>query len=163
VQHLADLGHRRIIHVDGGRAPGASARRRGYRAAMRRAGLGAQAALVAAGDTEEDGASAAREIMAAELPHAVITYNDRCAAGLLETFAQARVLVPDEVSVVGYDDSHVARLPYLRLTTIRQDTVTLAQIAVERAVGRLEGTEFPDREVVIAPRLVVRGSTALRH
>ena len=60
VDHLAGLGHRRIAHIDGGRAPGAAERRRGYRQAMQRHGLAAEIRIVPGGLTEDDGAAAAR-------------------------------------------------------------------------------------------------------
>ena len=166
VEHLAGLGHRRIVHLDGGRAPAAGARRRGYRAAMRRVGLAAEIRIVPCGEREEDGADAARtlhEAMPAEgLPDAVITYNDRSAVGLLDVLARLGVDVPGQLSVVGYDDSHIARLPYFRLTTVSQDPERLAALAVGRAVERIAGGSPTDRGIVLTPRLVVRGTTAPR-
>jgi DNA-binding LacI/PurR family transcriptional regulator len=77
-------------------------------------------------------------------------------------FARARVAVPDQVSVVGSSSRQIARLPYLQLTTVSQDTGRLAALAVERAVARLDGQPVRERDVVLAPHLVVRGTTA-RH
>lgn len=159
VDHLVERGHRRIVHVDGGRAPGAAARRNGYRSAMEKHGLAAGIAVVHGGEREEDGAAAAREFAEHGLPDAVITYNDRSAVGLLDVFARSRVAVPDDVSVVGYDDSQVARLPYLRLTTVSQDAGTLARLSVHRALARLDKQVVADREVILAPHLVIRGTT----
>jgi DNA-binding LacI/PurR family transcriptional regulator len=160
VDHLADLGHRRIVHVDGGRAPGAAVRRNGYRAAMKSRGLGAETRTVAAGEREEDGAAAADQLADQGLPDAVISYNDRSAVGLLDVFARRGIAVPDSLSVVGYDDSQIARLPYLRLTTVSQDTGRLAALAVRRAIARLDGEAVAEREVLLQPHLVVRGTTA---
>jgi DNA-binding LacI/PurR family transcriptional regulator len=157
VDHLVALGHRDIVHVDGARGPGSAARRAGYRAALRRHGLVPR--VVAGGSTEEDGAAAARALYAAP-PTAVLTYNDRCAVGLLDVFVRSGIAVPDDVSVVGYDDSQVARLPYLRLTTVSQDASRLAAWAVRRAVARLDHEPIAEREVVLTPHLVVRGTTA---
>ncbi len=88
-----------------------------------------------------------------------MTYNDRSAVGLLDVFARLGVAVPRDTSVVGYDDSQVARLPYLRLTTVSQDAGQLANLAVERAVARLEHEQIANRHVILAPHLVVRGTT----
>jgi DNA-binding LacI/PurR family transcriptional regulator len=160
VDHLAELGHRAIVHVDGGRAPGSAARRSAYRTAMHRRGLAEQARVVPGGEAEEDGAAAARELADRTPPTAVLTYNDRCAVGLLDVFVRAGIAVPDDISVVGYDDSPVARLPHLRLTTVSQDAAQLASLAVQRAIARLEGGAVDAREVVLTPHLAVRGTTA---
>ncbi|MFI6574163.1 LacI family DNA-binding transcriptional regulator [Nocardiopsis sp. NPDC050513] len=161
VDHLAALGHRAIAHIDGGRAPGSADRRRGYRAAMRRHGLADQVHVLPGGLTEEDGAAAARALLAARpRPTAVLAFNDRCATGVLDAFLRSGVAVPDEISVVGFDDSRLARLAHVDLTTVGQDITRMAELAVGLAVARLEGEEAPDTETVIAPRLVVRGTTA---
>jgi DNA-binding LacI/PurR family transcriptional regulator len=161
VDHLVALGHRDIAHIDGGRAPGAADRRRGYRTAMNRHGLDDRVRVLPGGLTEEDGAAAARTLLAADpRPTAVLAFNDRCATGVLDAFLRAGVPVPDEVSVVGFDDTRLARLAHIDLTTVGQDIPRLAELAVGRAIARLEGKATPDRETVIAPRLVVRGTTA---
>ncbi|UUU26611.1 LacI family DNA-binding transcriptional regulator [Streptomyces sp. DSM 40750] len=162
VDHLVALGHRDIVHIDGGRAPGAADRRRGFRTAMNRHGLADRARLVPGGMTEEDGAAAARTLLtAAARPTAVLAFNDHCATGVLDTFLRARVAVPDEISVVGFDDSHLARLAHIDLTTVGQEVHHMARMAVERAVARLEGEAAGDDwESVIPPRLVTRSTTA---
>jgi DNA-binding LacI/PurR family transcriptional regulator len=160
VDHLADLGHRRIAYVDGGRAPAAAARRAGYRAAMRRRRLAAQLQVISGGEREDDGAQVARDLAQDELPDAVITYNDRSAVGVLDVFARRGIDVPGEISVVGYDDSQIARLSYLQLTTVSQDIAVLSRLAVQRAVDRLEGNLVESTDIVVTPHLVVRGTTA---
>jgi len=162
VDHLVEGGHRSIVHVDGGRAPAAAERRNGYKAAMRRHGLADLIRVIAAGESEEDGAAAARLLADEGVPDAVLTYNDRSAVGLLDVFVRSGIVVPDDVSVVGFDDSQVARLPYLRLTTVSQDAARLAALAVERAVARLEQHQVDGREIILAPHLVVRGTTSHR-
>jgi DNA-binding LacI/PurR family transcriptional regulator len=161
VDHLVNLGHRRILHVDGGTGPVSAARRRAYRAAMRRRGLDQQVRVIRGGISQEDGSSAARLLLAEDaLPSAVIAYNDDVAAGLVESFGGAGVSIPDKVSVVGWDDSSLAQLPHINLTTIRQDADVMTRLAVERAVARIHDDPVADREQVLPPRLVVRGSTA---
>jgi len=162
VEHLAALGHQAVAHVDGGRAPNSADRRAAFRAAMRGAGLASGAMVLAGGPSEEDGAEAARLLIDRGLPDAVVTYNDRSAVGLLDVFARTGVTVPSQVSVVGYDDSQVARLPYLRLTTVSQDVESMASQAVQRAVARLEGDEPAGRQIVLSPHLVVRDTTGAR-
>jgi len=159
VDHLVSLGDRDVVHIDGGRAPGAADRRRGYRTAMHRHGL--PSSFVPGGLTEEDGAAAARGLLAAESrPTAVLAFNDQCAAGVLDVFLRAGIGVPGQVSVVGFDDSRLARLTHVNLTTVGQDIPRLADLAVVRALARLEGQDGPGTETVVAPRLIVRGTTA---
>jgi DNA-binding LacI/PurR family transcriptional regulator len=158
VDHLAALGHRSIAHIDGGRAPGAADRRRGYRDAMRRHGLDRHVRIVAGGLTEEEGAAAARALLG-DPPTAVTVFNDRCATGVLDVLGRHRLSIPDDVSVVGYDDSRLARLAHVNLTTIAQDTATMTRLAVARAVDRIDGSAVAHREIVVPPHLVVRGTT----
>ena len=162
LDHLISLGHREIAFVDGGKGAVASTRRRGYRTAMRRAGL---ASRVIAGDhTEEGGIRAGRSLVAAgDRPTAVVASNDRCAVGLLDAFLRAGVDVPGAMSVVGYDDSTLARLAHIDLTTVNQDAPAQAHHAVAAAVSRLDEARTDRVEVVLRPQLVIRGSTADRH
>jgi DNA-binding LacI/PurR family transcriptional regulator len=159
---LVDLGHRRIAHIDGGRAPGAVDRRRGYRDAMRHHGLDADQRIVAGGLTEENGAEAARALLA-DPPTAVTVFNDRCATGALDVFRRAGLAVPGDISVVGYDNSRLAQLAHVNLTTIAQDTTAMSTLAVNRAINRIAGTTVAQREVIIPPHLVIRGTTAAKH
>ena len=139
VDHLVSLGHRAIVHVDGGNLPGSAYRSRGYEKAMRRHRLGREARILPGDHTEESGASAARQLMDDDrLPTAIFASNDRCAHGVLATLVRAGVAVPDDVSVVGFDDSGVARLSFIDLTTIRQDVIRMAESAVHAIVERLE-------------------------
>lgn len=158
VDHVADLGHSAIAYLDGGRGTIAAGRRRGYTAAMRRRGL---APSVLLGErTEESGSRAARTLLdSGVLPTAVVAYNDRAAVGLLDVFSRAGVAVPGAVSVVGYDDSPLARLAHVDLTTVSQNPPLQAEHALAAVVERLDEGRTGHREVVLPPRLVVRGST----
>lgn len=159
IRHLTDLGHRKITFVDGGNGAVASARRRGYREAMRRAGL--QTLVIPGDHTEEGGIHAARLLVAApDRPSAVVASNDRCAVGLLDALVRAGLDVPGDISIVGYDDSTLARLAHIDLTTVNQDAPAQARHAVAAAVSRLDEDRADAVEVVLRPRLVVRGSTA---
>ena len=160
VDHLVALGHRRIAHVDGGRAAGAAERRRGFREAVLRHSL-EEVQVLPGGPGEEDGARAARRLLAGDgLPTAVAAFNDRCAVGLLDVLSRAGISVPGAVSVVGYDDSRLARLSSVDLTTVAQDAVLMTTLAVGRAIDRLDGGPPGARQQVVPPRLVVRNSTA---
>ena len=126
VDHLVALGHHEIVHIDGGRAPGAADRRRGYRTAMRRHGLSAR--VLPGGLSEEDGAAAAGALLTSQArPTAVLAFNDQCATGVLDVFLRAGVAVPGQISVVGFDDSHLARLAHINLTSVGQDIPRLGR------------------------------------
>ena len=159
VEHLVGLGHTRLVHVDGGAAAGAEERRRGFGAAVDAAGLG-PAVTERGGLTEDDGAAAAGRLLTrGPLPTGVAVFNDQSAAGLMDVLQQAGSRWPEDVSVVGYDDSPLARTRWARLTTVRQDVDALARLAVRRAIERVDAPDLPAREDLVAPSLVVRGST----
>jgi Transcriptional regulators len=158
VAYLAGLGHRDITYLDGGPGTIAAGRVRGYDRAMRRAGLTAR--IVTGDHTEESGMRAARMLLDGDtLPTAVVTFNDRSAVGLLDVLVRAGVDVPGAVSVIGYDDSPLARLAHVDLTTVSQNTRQLSEHAVAAVVQRLDGGRTEHREVVLPPHLVVRGTT----
>ena len=91
---------------------------------------------------------------------AVTVFNDRCATGVLDVLHRAGLTVPGDISVIGYDDSRLARLSHVNLTTVAQDAEQMTTLAVTRAIDRVNGTPVNHRELVIPPRLVVRGTTA---
>lgn len=160
VEHLVGLGHRRVLHLDGGRAPGAVERSRGYRRAARAAGFPEW--CLPGGLTEREGAAAASAMLAGDLPTAVFAFNDRCALGVMDVLIRAGISVPQQVSVLGFDDSPLAGLAHVDLTTVRQDAAGLAEAAVGRVVARLDGgsVDAGAADIVREPTLVVRGSTA---
>jgi DNA-binding LacI/PurR family transcriptional regulator len=160
VDHLVGLGHRAIAFLDGGRGTIAADRRRGYRSAMRRHGL-ADAIRILPGDhSEAAGSQAAAAVRGGGgVGTAVVASNDRSAVGLVDALARAGIEVPGGLSVVGYDDSALARLAHINLTSVSQDGRRQAEEAVTAAVSRLDDGGAPTIEIVLAPRLVVRGST----
>jgi DNA-binding LacI/PurR family transcriptional regulator len=159
VEHLLALGHTNIAHIDGGKAPGTPERRTGYRNTLRTAGL--KPLILAGGPTEDDGARAAKSFLEdAPEATAVTVFNDRSAVGFLDIIRQSR-RVPDELSVIGYDNTTLAALSHINLTTIAQDADRLADLAVTRGVDRLNGEPRAD-EQTIAPTLITRETTA-RH
>jgi DNA-binding LacI/PurR family transcriptional regulator len=89
-----------------------------------------------------------------------VTYNDASAVGLLDALVRSGVDVPGQVSVVGYDDSPLSRLAHVDLTTVSQESREQMRHAVAAVVERLDGGRTGHREVVVPPRLVVRGTTA---
>ncbi|WP_137119616.1 LacI family DNA-binding transcriptional regulator [Segeticoccus rhizosphaerae] len=168
VDHLVGLGHEAIAYVDGPRGPIATARRRGYREAMRRHGLGAAVDVRAGGDHEASGMGAGQDLLGkprTRRPSAVVTFNDRCAVGVLNAALRHGVDVPGDLSLVGYDDSPLARLATVDLTSVSQDPAALATATMDALAARLDGAAAGSRSaagetVVVAPALIVRGSTA---
>lgn len=161
VDHLVGLGHRAITYVDGGKGVIATDRRRGYRTAMRRHGLDTYIRVLRGDHTEAAGERAARQLLdGAELPTAVVAFNDQCAIGVLAALSRAGVAVPGQVSVAGYDDDTLSRLSCFNLTTVSQSAEEQARHAVTAAVERLDQGRTESREVVLTPRLVLRGTTA---
>ena len=111
------------------------------------------------GRTEDSGAAAARSLLADRRPTAVVAFNDRCATGVLDTFIRAGLSIPGDISLVGYDDSRLARLSHIDMTTVGQDAAAMGRHAVRRAIEELDGGPAGDREIVLAPHLVVRATT----
>lgn len=156
VEHLASLGHSKIVHVDGGTAVSAQERSEAFRIEMRARGL--EPRVIPGGPGEEDGLRAVQSLRD-NLPTAVVAFNDRSALGLIEGFRANGLKVPSDVSVLGYDDSQLARLSFMQLSSVSQDAPLLAAAAVDRAVDRIEGTLTP-AHVVRTPHLVIRKTSA---
>lgn len=162
VDHVVDLGHTQICHADGGGGPNSAERRGSYQERMREHGLEQDIDIVTSAYTEEDGARAAHTLLArGTLPTAVLCGNDRSAFGLIETLIRAGVRIPEDISVVGYDDSNIASLSFLNLTTIRHDPTRLAELAVAAVVDRLDNhSHLPPTQTRVEAQLVVRQTTA---
>ncbi len=161
IDYLVELGHRDIVHVDGGNKPGGPERRRAYRDAMRSHGLEDRMRILPGNHFEEGGVEAAQLLLKEEnpLPTAVFAANDLCAIGVLDVLTRAGVKVPEQVSIVGYDDSHVAGLSHIDLTTVRQDVPRLAQSAVAAADEQLRGERESGAILKLESKLVVRGTS----
>jgi len=160
VDHLAALGHRDIAYIDAAALPLNTERRTAYAAAMRAYGLGSFVRFLPASNTEAAGAELAGKLLAAQsLPTAVVAYNDMVAIGLLLALRDAGVSVPQDVSIVGYDDTRSAGWSSVDLTSVKQNGAELARIATMWAT---EGTAKPEesRTELVPPRLVTRSSTA---
>jgi LacI family transcriptional regulator len=162
-EHLLRLGHRRIAAITGPPRWMASGERlNGYRGALAAAGVLPDPALVREGDFEiEGGERAAAELLALrEPPTAIFGFNDNLAVGAMRAAQAAGLRVPEDVSVVGFDDSEQAAIVTPALTTVRQPLEEMGRMAVSLLTRLLEGQRVEALSVELATRLVVRASTA---
>ncbi|MCU1433192.1 MAG: LacI family DNA-binding transcriptional regulator [Actinotalea sp.] len=155
-RHLLDLGHAHVTHLSGPDEIDARERVRGWRDELEAAGVVAGDPIVAdwsAGQGYEVG----RRLVGGTLPTAVFAANDQLALGLLRAFAEAGVRVPDDISVVGFDDVDGSAHFSPPLTTVRQEFGPLGRRCVQLLLAAIAGhrTE-PD---LIEPHLVVRASS----
>jgi DNA-binding LacI/PurR family transcriptional regulator len=157
-QHLIELGHRTIAHVAGPRDwYQAEARDRGWRAAMAAAGLPADRHSY--GDwSPASGYRQGRRLAADPRVSAVFAANDQMSIGVLRAMAEAGRRVPEDVSVVGFDDIPESEFLTPPLTTIRQDFTVLGQAALRLLVGAMS-KDFPPEAQIVPPKLVQRKST----
>jgi DNA-binding LacI/PurR family transcriptional regulator len=165
VQHLAALGHRCIAFVSGPlRLRSAVARRDAFLKSMRDLGLTVPAEHMVEGNhTMEGGMSAMEQLISlADLPTAVLCSNDMTAIGALHALYRTTHKVPQEISVVGFDDIHLAQFMLPPLTTVQMSCKDLATAAVEalRAGIERDHPKASRMEWGIPTRLVVRQSTA---
>jgi DNA-binding LacI/PurR family transcriptional regulator len=164
VEHLLALGHRSICHISGPEDSSAATLRR---AEWERTTTSAGAAVgpLAFGDwSTESGYTAARQLLDADPSlTAMCVSNDEMAIGALHALADAGLAVPDDVSVVGFDDVLDPLLSRPRLTTVRQEFGYIARTGVETLVAMIGGQPPEVRRVVVPTRLVVRDSTAAAH
>ena len=162
VEHLAELGHRAITHIDGGPGAGSAVRRDGYIEAMRSLGLADSIDIVAGEYTEAAGREAAEVFLARPgLPTAVFCANDAMAAGVAAAIAEQGFTIPGDVSLVGYDNSMLAALHVLSLTSVRQPLDVLAEAAISALLLRIEDPQRTGTRVLVPTTLVVRRSTAI--
>ena len=157
-EHLVSLGHQRIAHLQG---PGliAALRRKGYESAMRAAGL--EPLVVAGGMSEESGYDATQRLLSrGERPTAIFAFNDIACIGALSAAADQGLRVPDELSLVGYDNTYLAKIRHLSLTSVDNGNIAVGLQAGKFILERRERPELPRRLHLVATQLMVRGSTA---
>jgi LacI family transcriptional regulator len=162
VRHLHELGHRRIATITGllDTKPGID-RLRGYREECQRLGLGYRDEYVTYGDYYfESGQAAARRLLALdERPTAIFAASDMMAIGVIRAAAEAGLSIPDDVSVVGFDDIQIAQHMHPPLTTLAQDKPGLGVAAARALLRQVEGSDSTE-PVTLPVELILRGSTA---
>lgn len=161
VEHLVELGHRRIVHLSGGDNSISQDRQRGYLHAMRAAHLARQSRVVPGGLTDGDGYFAANAALDLDpRPTALFAANDMSALGAIAAVQDRGLSVPGDVSVVGYDGMSLGALRTLSLTTVAQPLREMGAEAARRLFDRLERPTRRAAHVTVGVHLVRRGSTA---
>lgn len=164
-EHLLGLGHRRIGFVAGPvRLLCSRARLDGYRAALDGAGVAVDDALIVPGDFYHqagfDGCNALLDL--AEPPTALFAASDQMALGAIEALRRRGLRVPEDMSVVGFDDLPEVRWSAPPLTTVRQPLADMGKLATRTVLRLALGEEPVSPRVELATELVVRASTARR-
>ena len=160
VRHLIGYGHRQIAHISGLPSTAGSARIEGYHTTMRASGLDRHVLVEKADMTEEGGYRAAVRLMTcADRPTAIFAANDLSCIGALSAAAALGVRVPEELSLVGFDNSALARLRALWLTSVDATGYEMGQHAARMLLSRMECPDAPGATTLMAPRLEVRGSS----
>ena len=160
-RHLLGLGHRRVASVTGSHGRQVTAHRlKGYKAALKDAGVGFDPALVKSGHWEADGAYEATLRLLDRAPGitAVYAQNDTMALGVLSALHKRGLGVPEDCAVVGCDDIPMAAHTIPPLTTVHVPFFETGETAVRLLLQRISGREAGSRRVLLPVRLVVRAS-----
>jgi DNA-binding LacI/PurR family transcriptional regulator len=165
MQHLVDLGHREIALMRGNAASSDSVDRwEAICEAARDLGVDIRPELTVQLDMEDPspnlGYPYAKELLARKRRFtALFAFNDISAIGAMRAFQEAGLRVPDDISVIGFDDIQSAAFHYPSLTTVRQPLFRMGEIAAQTLVERIEGRKDYPQEIAVEPELVVREST----
>jgi DNA-binding LacI/PurR family transcriptional regulator len=171
VEHLVRLGHRRIAMVGDTEERAGADRIRGYHDAMGTAGLAATARVLPGGFSEAGGYDAATALLReryarrptaagdARHPTAVFVASDLAALGVLDAALGLGVRVPEELSVVGYDNTPIAALRHISLSSVDQSAAGIGRSAGEALLTRIANPDRAARRVVIAPTLIARATS----
>ncbi|QHC26711.1 LacI family DNA-binding transcriptional regulator [Streptomyces sp. GS7] len=162
-EHLIRLGHRRIAHIAGQGLVG-ELRRRGFEAAMAAHGLTGSAVVESGDGTEEGGYRAAVRLLSPARgrirPTAVFAYNDISGVGALSAAGELGLAVPADLSLVGYDNTYLARIRHLWLNSVNNSSHEVGRRAARCLLDRMAHPDAPADRQLVAPELEIRGSTA---
>ncbi|MGI6786100.1 MAG: LacI family DNA-binding transcriptional regulator [Gleimia sp.] len=172
-EHLAKLGHKQVLYLDG--PPGISAQYR--RDAVRKAAAqsGIEVDVLPSGNTMDEGFGVGRELAdrgvlaptsagaasAQKRPTALLCYNDQCAQGAIIALNRAGICVPSDVSVAGFDNSSIAASKAFDLTSVDRGVDEVSALAINLAIGRHKQPQLSPRIREVPTKLIVRGSTAV--
>lgn len=160
VRYLHDIGHRHIAYISGPDTAAATKYRlKGYSNTLKELGLPQSPDWIVESDwSNEGGYAAMKKLMEKKEITAVIASNDETAIGAMRALQEAGKAVPDDISIVGYDDIPVASWVYPKLTTVRQPFVEIGTMAAEGLFRKIAGTEEEPRSHLLKPTLIIRNS-----
>ena len=161
-EHLLALGHETVWHIAGDEHWAATRRRiQGWREALNDAGA-AEPDVIYGNWSPASGFAAAQQVTARPDITAIFAANDQMAIGAMRAFQMAGIRVPDDISVVGFDDSPESAYLHVPLTTIRQDFDEVTRVAVHRLIRTIEGHPPTTLHRSVPAQLIIRESTARR-
>jgi LacI family transcriptional regulator len=160
-RYLIELGHRRIGFITGALELGsANERLAAYRAALAEAGLASDPALIHEGSfLQPQGFAGAETLLSLpDRPTAIFASNDAMAFGVMEAARMRSLRIPEDLSVIGFDDIPRAAEAYPPLTTVRQPLQQMGQTAVENLLNLIRDPQFEVKQIVLPTELIIRGS-----
>ena len=162
-EHLLELGHPRVACISGppGLSP-SSQRRAGWKDALEKAGVERKESDLARGDFTARGGYLAMQTLLKRRPRptAVFACNDLMAVGALTAAREAGIAVPQQLSIVGFDDIELAAFSAPPLTTVAQPKLEIGTLAAELLLERVSASRSESRRVILDPKIKVRGTTA---
>jgi LacI family transcriptional regulator len=164
-EHLLSLGHRRIAHAGGPHSVDCShARLAGYSSALRQAGIELDESLITQSVFSYDaGRQAARDLLdRSDRPTAIFAASDEIALGIMEEARRHSIRIPQDLSVVGFNDTFLASRSVPPLTTVAQPLLEMGRVATRSLAQMITNDVVSTRHIELATRLVVRDSTAPR-
>lgn len=165
-QHLIALGHSAIGVITGPQKVTTSTERiEGYRRALQESGVKMRDELILEGDyRQHSGYRHAKSLLKlGDPPTAIFACNDLMAIGVLAALEEEGIRVPEEVAVVGYDDTLLASVVRPGLTTVAQPKYEMGAIACELLIDRIRAKDRPTQQVILKPQLIIRESSVIRE
>ncbi len=159
VRSLTRLGHKRIVHIDGGTGAGAMRRREGFVAAMEAEGF--KPVVVPGGYSIDAGAEGARKVLEeiSPRPTAIFAANDFAALGVFNVLLNSGLSIPGDIAVAGYDNMPQASTETISLTTMKQPMDRIAAQTIQTLINRMKSPKEPAVRILVSPILIERRST----
>ncbi len=161
VNHLINQEHRRIALISGPRSVSTSAdRTQGYLKALKDRGLKVDRSIIKYGAfSQETGFKYTKQLMTLlNPPRAIFCGDDAIALGAMKALGTLGLRVPEEVSVVGFDDAEISSHPLIKLTTVSQNLKKMGRLAAKTLIDRIEGRQKTQQRILLEPHLIIRRS-----